>query len=245
MTALRTLLAEGYVPSTTVVADADTQDAKGKKGQDFKLEVLSRSVEYIHQLLDKVSSLESELEIERRQTASAKDVACCPTCSTPVQPRFDPLEADATISKKRKRSVSDGLALASAGSTSASRLPSISSLLNPQLPSPPLSVPMHATLHDIPPILTLPAARSHNQPRRPASDNGVAGWTPDETHVASLLLGISSKNNSPVSPFVSPVIERQNSIGSLDRFSLGPSATAGLLSTMTPAGILGIGGGRS
>lgn len=171
MSALRTLLADGYKPPAKAAQEAEDAaqegGAKGKKAQDFKLEVLTRSVEYIHQLLDRISTLESQLSSQEKQQQQ----------QSPSSSSRNSKSSQAALGK-RKRAVDDDEAPA----PPPPRLPSISSLLNPQLPSPPMSVPMRPTAQDIPPILTLPA------PNKPDG----APWTPDEEHVASLLLNISS-----------------------------------------------------
>ncbi|EJD51986.1 hypothetical protein AURDEDRAFT_111520 [Auricularia subglabra TFB-10046 SS5] len=173
MTALRTLLADGYKPPAKPAQEAEEAGqeggVKGKpKAQDFKLEVLTRSVEYIHQLLDRISALETQLSQQQQQQQPA------PSSRNSKRSEAAP--------GKRKRTAEDDEAPAPPPPPPSTRLPSISSLLNPQLPSPPMSVPMRPTAQDIPPILTLPA---------PNKADG-APWTPDEEHVASLLLNISS-----------------------------------------------------
>jgi hypothetical protein len=234
MAALRGLLADGYVPPPGSADENEITPTGGKKTQDFKLEVLSRSVDYIHQLLDKISGLESELENERRRTGDGV---------VPV--------ADDRVVKKRKRTVSNELASTSSTpllAPTASRLPSISSLLNPQLPSPPMSSPMYPTMHDVPPVLTLPAATSASGAHAPSqrsssSPRSQSAWTPDEARAASVLLNISSKSDTSGSPSVSPV-ERRDSIRSMDSISLGPPASA-FHPAMTPGGILGMYTSRS
>lgn len=208
MAALRTLLADGYRPShrSADAVNVDDGPKQGKKTQDFKLEVLTRSVEYINQLLDRISTLEQKLGNGGRDPNQLPAMAS---------------SSSAAQLGKRKRDAGDEGGAALPPPPPSTRLPSISSLLNPQLPSPPLTVPIRPAAHDIPPILTLPAARTHHKPPSPDSIN----WTPDEEHVASLLLNISSnRSESPTSP----------------RSAHTYRARAPAPVSMTPAGMLGL-----
>ncbi|KZV98971.1 hypothetical protein EXIGLDRAFT_726461 [Exidia glandulosa HHB12029] len=222
MSALRTLLADGYCPphGTAEVEAQESTSKPTKKAQDFKLEVLTRSVDYIHQLLDKITNLETQLKSAPQQETPS-------TSTTPTTAQ----SSDAALGKRKR----DEGSVPVAAPPNSSRLPSISSLLNPQLPSPPMSAPMRPTMHDIPPILTLPAARSQ---KPPSPDS--ANWTPDEEHVASLLLNISSnRSDSPTSPQASrhaPVYRGDAETSKRARIG----APIGGPVSMTPAGMLGL-----
>ena len=154
-----------------------------------------RTVAYMRDLLSKIDTLESDLAAAQA-AAHAAPSALCRDCGT--QTPLDTSAALPTGSRKRKR----------AGVDSPPSLPSIASLLNPQLPSPPGSVPIRPMqdadpLVLAPPALTLPspsqlAARPPGMRvplQSPTASHSSGSWTSDEEHVASLLLRISTKRN--------------------------------------------------